>query len=206
MADLVGRVPPGRAGRLWLRRRLSTARHGVTLLDRKLRILRTEQERSHLRAERTEADWYARCRDAERWLAPSAALGGQREIRLASTTPTAEVEVVWDNTMNVSYPAEARCRPPETTGRERPAGTAALGPATDAYRAALAAAAAHAAAREACRIIDAEAAETRLRLRALTDRWVPRLDAALHTLTQQLEEAERAENTRLRRAATGGAP
>ncbi|HSO55578.1 MAG TPA: V-type ATPase, D subunit, partial [Actinomycetes bacterium] len=46
-------VPPGRAGRLWLRGRLATAERGLDLLDRKLRILRREQERLRLLERRT---------------------------------------------------------------------------------------------------------------------------------------------------------
>ena len=43
MAKLL-HMPPGRAGRLWLQHRLSTAQHGADLLDHKLGILRTERE------------------------------------------------------------------------------------------------------------------------------------------------------------------
>lgn len=46
-------VPPGRAGRLWLRRRLAAAERAVELLERKLRILRAEQDRLALLAQRT---------------------------------------------------------------------------------------------------------------------------------------------------------
>jgi vacuolar-type H+-ATPase subunit D/Vma8 len=42
---------------------------------------------------------------------------------------------------------------------------------------------------------------TRLRLRALADRWLPRLEGALALLVQRLEEAERAETVRTRWAA-----
>ena len=35
-------VPPGRAGRLWLTRRLQVARRGADLLNRKLQILQAE--------------------------------------------------------------------------------------------------------------------------------------------------------------------
>jgi V/A-type H+/Na+-transporting ATPase subunit D len=90
-----------------------------------------------------------------------------------------------------------------TTGHRR-ARRGAVGPqaADPAYRAgavaALQAGVAHAAAREACRIVDAEVVEARRRLRALTDRWVPRLETALTELTRQLEETERAETVRMR--------
>jgi V/A-type H+/Na+-transporting ATPase subunit D len=192
------RVPPGRAGRLWLRRRLDTAERGVALLDRKLRILRTEQERLRLLADRTASEWQARCREAESWLARAAVLGGQREIRLAAQPPTARVELVWGSVMGARYPVQAACRPPEPSASDRAPGTAALVDAAGAYRTALQAGVAHAAAREACRIVDAEVVEARRRLRALTDRWVPRLEAALTELTRQLEEAERAETVRMR--------
>ncbi|MGC9669785.1 V-type ATP synthase subunit D [Planosporangium sp. 12N6] len=197
MPDL-RRVPPGRAGRLWLRRRLDTAERGVRLLDRKLRILRTEQERLRQVAEQTGVAWQARCREAERWLARAAMLGGQREIRLATGAPTAEVTVEWGSVMGARYPLEATCRP---TGGQRVPGTVALDQAIAAHRAALQAAVAHAAATESCRVIDAEVAETRRRVRALGDRWIPRLTEALAALDQRLEETERAEQIRMRWAA-----
>jgi V/A-type H+/Na+-transporting ATPase subunit D len=72
-----------------------------------------------------------------------------------------------------------------------------------AYRNAMDAGVAHAAAVEACRIVNAEVAETRRRLHALSDRWVPRLESAITALTHQLEETERAETVRMRWAAEG---
>ena len=44
MSGLRG-LPPGRAGRLWLDRRLGAASHAASLLDRKLVILMVEQDR-----------------------------------------------------------------------------------------------------------------------------------------------------------------
>jgi V/A-type H+-transporting ATPase subunit D len=195
-------VPPGRAGRLWLRRRLDTAARGITLLDRKLRILRTEQERAALLAERTGAQWSQRCADADRWLARAALLGGDREIRLCTVPPVAEVTVTWGAVMGTRYPTGATCRPYQPTGTERPPGTAALTEAATAYAAALRAAVEHAAAVRSQHILDREVASTRLRLRALTDRWLPRLEGALSDLVQRLEEAEREETVRIRWAAT----
>lgn len=200
MAEL-RRVPQGRAGRLWLRRRLGTAEHAVDLLDRKVRILRTEQERLRMLAERTGAEWEARCRRAEQWLARAAALGGEREILLATIAPGAEVDIEWGSVMGARYPVRAHCRLPEPSGQERTPGTVALDEAVAAYREVVAAGMAHAVAQEACRVVDAEVAETRRRLRALTDRWVPRLDTAVHALDERLEENERAETTRIRWAA-----
>jgi V/A-type H+-transporting ATPase subunit D len=129
-------------------------------------------------------------------------LGGQREIRLTTGPPSAQADIEWGSVMGARYPLHARCRLPEPTGAERIPGTAALSEAIEAHRGAVAAAVAHAAAREACRIVDAEVTDTRRRLRALTDRWVPRLDAATHSLNERLEENERAETTRIRWAAS----
>lgn len=200
MPDL-RRVPPGRAGRRWLRHRLDTAERGVALLDRKLRLLRAEQERVRLLADRTGAEWRAACREAERWLARAAMLGGQREIRLATVPADAEVTVEWGSVLGVRYPVGATCRPAGPADGQRVPGSAALGEAVAAYRAALRAAAAHAAATEACRVVEAEVAATRRRVRALTDRWIPRLTAALVELDQRLAETERAEQLRMRWAA-----
>lgn len=200
MAEIRG-VPPGRAGRLWLRHRLGTAQRAVDLLDRKLRILLAEQARFRLLAARTEADWQAGCARAERLAARAAVLGQQRELRLAADPGPAEVELVWTTVMGARYPAEASCHIPEPPVGVRPAGTAALHQADQAYREALRAAVRHAAARESCRVVDAEVAQARRRLRALTDRWIPRLDAAAHALAERLEEDERADAVRLRWAA-----
>ena len=46
-------VPPGRAGRLWLQRRLETARRGAGLLDRKLRILQAQLDQARESAAQT---------------------------------------------------------------------------------------------------------------------------------------------------------
>ena len=50
-------MPPGRAGRLWLTRRLAVARRGADLLDRKLRILLSETARLRDAAARTATEW-----------------------------------------------------------------------------------------------------------------------------------------------------
>ena len=56
---ITARVPPGRAGRIWLRRRLATARRGRDQLDRKLRILQPELQRQRIRAARSHEEWAA---------------------------------------------------------------------------------------------------------------------------------------------------
>jgi V/A-type H+-transporting ATPase subunit D len=76
----------------------------------------------------------------------------------------------------------------------------ALAGARHAHRAALAAAVRQAAAAEAVRVIEAETLATRYRLRAIRDRWVPRLEQALAEVTFAIEELDRADAARLRLA------
>jgi V/A-type H+-transporting ATPase subunit D len=194
------RAPTGRAGRLWLRGRLRVAERGVDLLDRKLRILRREQERLALLVQRTGEDWERACREAETWLLRAALLGGQRALRLAADGPPADVTVAWRDTMGIRYPVEAAYVPPEQAAPTL-AGTAALAGAAAAHRAALAAAVRHAAATAAASTVDAEVTATRQRLRAIEDRWIPRLHAALTEVELALDELEHADGVRLRRAA-----
>jgi V/A-type H+-transporting ATPase subunit D len=198
------RVPPGRAGRLWLLRRLRGARLAGDLLDRKLRILQGEQARLRALARDTGAAWAAGWRAADRWGQRTAALAGRRELRLAATAPPVEVRVRWDTVMGLRHPAEATCRTPDPPAGARSPGTAAAVEAVGAYREAVRAAAAYAVARSACRAVENEVVATRRRRRAITQRWVPRLEAALRDHDRRLEEAERAEAVRLRWAGTRG--
>jgi V/A-type H+-transporting ATPase subunit D len=201
-------MPAGRAGRAWLRERLGTAERAAELLEAKLRVLRREQHRFGLRAQRTGAEWQAAWAEAQAWLLRAALLGGRRSIRAASTAAPAEVEVLWTAVMGVHHPRDAVVR-----GGERPAdaaspGSSALVLAVGATRAALEAAARHAVASEALRRFDEEVLATRRRLRALQERWIPRLEAALRDVELDFEETERAEGVRLRWATgmLGSAP
>ena len=60
---------------------------------------------------------------------------------------------------------------------------------------------AHAAAAAAVRVLEAEEGATRRRLRAIEDRWMPRLQQALVQIQLGLEEQEHAEGVQLRWAA-----
>ena len=195
------RVPPGRAGRLWLEGRLAVARRAANLLERKLRVLRQERERLAALHEQTAIAWEQSCVEAETWLLRAALLGGQAAIRHAIPRRPAEVRITWATTMGVRYPADARCALPpgddEDGGGTGP-DNAALTPTADAYRSALAAAARHAAARAALRTIDDELLATRRRVRAIEHRWIPRLESTLARIRLALEEEERAEGLRLR--------
>lgn len=187
-------VPPGRAGRLWLQRRLRVAGRGAELLDRKLRILRGELEVVRAEQARAGADW-DRCRaDAELWLLRASLLGGQRAIRLAADGGLADVTVSYASVMGVRYPSGASCAMPEAGTWDGPV----LSNTRWAHRAALAAAVRYAAATEAVRLVEAATLDTRYRVRAIKDRWVPRLERALAEVTLAIEEQEIADAARLR--------
>lgn len=189
-------VPPGRAGRLWLQRRLQVAQRGAELLDRKLRILRGETDRLRGPAEQAAAKWERCCADAGRWLQRASLLGGQRAIRLAAVGGAADVTVSYRIVMGVRYPAGASCVIPEPATWDGPV----LAGARLAQRTALEAAVRHAAAAEALRLVEAETLATQRRLRAIRERWIPRLEEALAQVTLALEEQEIADAARLRLA------
>jgi len=194
-------APPGRAGRLWLQRRLASAERGAALLDHKLRILRTERERFALLERRTCARWEDADREAAQWLLRAVILGGERSLRLAVPGAAAQVRVEWNQPMGVRYPAEASCTLPVERADAPPAGSGALVEARERYRRALEAAVQHAAAQAAVRVLEAEEHATRRRLRAIEERWVPRLREALAATQLRLDEEEHADGIRLRWAA-----
>lgn len=201
MPDLSG-IPPGRAGRHWLRRRLATAERGREQLDRKLRILFPEQQRLRIQAARVGAEWEAACADADAWLLRACLLGGQDAIRAASRVEPVGVEVHWTTTMGLSYPSAAHVTADGVQSMTLPPGNAALAPAAAAFRVALAAGVRAAAAQEAVRRVEAEIAVTRRRLRALDKHWLPTLHQELVRLELTLEQSEQEDGLRLRRAAT----
>jgi V/A-type H+-transporting ATPase subunit D len=194
----VRRLPPGRAGRLWLHRRLGVARRAATLLDQKLRILRREEERRVLVARRTGPEWERCYVEAEKWLLRAALIGGRSALRSAADRPAADVTITWASTMGVHHPAGGSCVIPARDPADPTPGGAALVEAVAAYERALDAAVHHAVAEAARRAIAAESATTRRRLRSVEQRWLPRLEEALAAVSHQLSEAERAEDVRLR--------
>jgi V/A-type H+-transporting ATPase subunit D len=202
------RVPPGRAGRLWLSRRRQTADRAADLLEQKRRALVGEQRRLRLLNERTETAWRDAVAEAERWIARAGVAGGERAIRQAAgrTPPTAAVDVRWRSTMGAVYPARVGCRLPDPGAPVSAGGTAALGPAAQAYREALEAGAQHAAARMALTRVENELGVTVRRLRVIQQRWIPTLDTALHDLTVRLDEREREDLVAVRWTRDRGGP
>jgi V/A-type H+-transporting ATPase subunit D len=195
-------VPPGRAGRLRLERRLQVARRGADLLDRKLRILQRELPRLRAEAASAARDWEQCAADADRWLLRAALLGGQRSIRLAGSDAPAEVDVTYGVTVGVRHPVACNCTFPAPRGWAGPT----IATARHAHEAALEAAARSAAASAALQIMETEAAATRLRLRAVKDRWIPLLEQARSEVALAIDEQERADGARLRLAARRTVP
>lgn len=186
-----------------MRSRLGTAEHGLSLLEKKLKILEQERDRLRASAELTRREWESACREARTWQLRAVLLGGERSIRLAAADRPAEVTVQWATAAGVRYPDHVECTLPPDTSRAI-IGSSAVVRARSAHRAALGAAGRHAAAVAALRAVERERTATRIRAQGLHRRRIPDLRAELVRVELALEEQERAENVRLRRAI--GAP
>jgi len=200
MSGLRG-LPPGRAGRLWLDRRLDAASHAASLLDRKLRILHAEQERCTQRAEEASASWVAVIGTAETWALRAALLAGAGAFDGFHDGEPAEVDLDWAALMGARYPSAGRVTLPSGVRSAGLPGSAAVDEAARTYREAARLAVEAAVALSAVRVVRAEVAATRFRKRAVEDRWMPRLQEAAAALDLALSEAESAEGIQLRLAA-----
>lgn len=193
------RVPPGRAGRIWLLRRLEVARRGADVLDQKRLTLLRERQRLAERLGAAAADWELAARAAAAWNARAQALAGQRRLRLAALhSGTATVTVTLRNVVGVLVPIDARFEPGGTPDFVALGGGASIAFAAQAHTEALSAAAVYAATRAAHEAIATELATTTLRLRAIEQRWIPDHEAALKTLELTLDENELADIARAR--------
>jgi V/A-type H+-transporting ATPase subunit D len=196
------------AGRLRLLARIELARRAAELLRSKEEALERERVRLEGHATRAAEVWGERCRSAAGALVRARMLGASDELSLLAATgpPPASVTADWQSSMGITYPGAVGSEP----GRDAVlTSTAALGPAVDAYRLALAAAATTAAASEAVRRLDAELASTRRRRRAVEDRLLPSLETDRHELDLHLDELDREEALRVRIAVehtSGGRP
>ena len=191
-------MPPGRAGRVWLQRRLTLAEASATLLEQKLKVLRTEESHYRLLAQRTGEEWDEACRSAETALLRAALIGGQRGLRAGVDGQPAQVTVTWAIKMGTRHPESATCSWPEADSDVAGLPDVAVVGARGLLREAATAAVRHAAASEAHSAISREMALTSHRLRAVEDRWLPRLTESLRVLDLALDESERAEGARLR--------
>lgn len=197
------RIPPGRAGRLWLRERLTAAHKAADLMDHKRRELEAELSRVRTIAAEREQTWTEASREAAEWLRRVDAVGAERSIRLASSLldQQAQVELEWRQVMGVRYAADYDMRLPSASSLESLSGGAALAPALAAYRHAAEAAVAHAVARSAVERILRDIERTKRRQRALELRAIPAHERALAALELALDEKSREEAVSARWAA-----
>jgi V/A-type H+-transporting ATPase subunit D len=193
------RPPAGRAGRLWLVRRLAVARRGQDVLEQKRRALLHRLDQLEAQLEEARRDWRREATEAETWWQRAAVLSGERPLELASGSQRgeAEVRVVWRNTLGVVHPDTVDVSVP--AGELFPAGgSAALAYAAQAHGRALEAAARLGAVQTAHRRAAAELRSTTQRLRAIERRWVPEHERALASLELALDEADREDAARVR--------
>ena len=186
------RIPPGRAGRLWLLRRLDVARRGADVLDQKRQTLLREQERLAKRLAETTTEWEWRAVAAAEWNTRALTIAGPRRLLLSAfhRAARAEVSVEWRNTIGVVVPASASVKVGASPDFVALGGGSTVALAARAHERALAAAAAYAAARMAHDAISAELATTTRRVRAIERRWIPQHEAELARLELRLEEVE----------------
>jgi V/A-type H+-transporting ATPase subunit D len=193
------RVPPGRAGRLWLLRRLGVARRGHDVLEQKRRALLRQLERLDGLLEDARREWDESARAAELWWQRAAVLAGERllELACAAAPRYADVRLTWRNSLGVVYPSDATVSLP--VGELFPTGgSAALAYAAQAHRRALDAAAQLGVTERAHARTAAELRATTQRLRAIERRWIPEHEQALLELELALDEGEREEASRHR--------
>ncbi len=194
------RAPPGRAGRLWLVRRLEVARRGVEVLDQKRQTLLREQQRLSESLARSARDWELKAREASAWNDRALAIAGERRLRLAGCRAAGRcaVEVEWRNALGTAFPAGATVRYGLAPDLVALGGGSAIALAAAAHEVAAAAGAEHAAARAAYDAITAELTATTRRQRAIERRWIPEHEAALRRLELALDEREREDIARVR--------
>lgn len=188
------RVPPGRAGRLWLLRRLEVGRRGAEVLEQKRGTLLRERLRLAGELADATADWERASAAAAAWNARASAAAGPRAMRLVALRQggTATVTVTRQNVVGVVIPVSAVVEG-NTPAADASTGGAAVRLAAEAHAEALFAAAAVGALGAAHEAIETELGRTVRRLRAIEHRWLPAHEAELRRLELALEESERAD-------------
>ena len=194
------RPPPGRAGRIWLERRLDVARRGADVLDQKRRSLLALLRELEGQRAAARADWRSAALAAHQELGRALGLAGYRQVELAvlHTGEDAEAVVDWRNRLGVMVPELRSIDPGGRTDLASLGGSAAISTAASAHRHALRCAARYAAVSEAYGRVTVELGVTARRVRAIERRWVPEHEAARARLGLALEEAEREDGARAR--------
>ena len=194
------RAPPGRAGRIWLVRRLETARRGAELLDRKRQALLREQARVRQEAADARQGWEDAAALLTLWSARAAMLDGAGRLELLArhVEQPASLRLAWSNLMGARIPSIERITVPDPPPLSALGGSSAAVLLARAACEATRAAARHAAAERAQAEISAELARAARRLRALQDRWIPQHEQALAKLDLALDESQREQAARVR--------
>ncbi|HTP18538.1 MAG TPA: V-type ATP synthase subunit D [Solirubrobacteraceae bacterium] len=194
------RIPPGRAGRTWLLRRLDVAHRGAELLDRKRQVLLAEQSRVRAQADQARGDWLRAASQLEIWTERAGLVDGELRLELLArhAQARASLELSWTNLMGAQLPRAEAIEIPQ------PPPLSALGASSAAVLLARAgaeaarAAARYAIAQRADAELSAELGRAARRLRALRDRWIPQHEQALAALDLTLDEAQREQAIRIR--------
>ena len=194
------RIPPGRAGRVWLVRRLQIARHGAELMDRKRTALLAEHAHLTVEAAAARVAWEDAARQVARWSTRAAVLDGTGHLELLARHVRGEavLELEWSNLMGARLPAARTVSVPDPP----PLSALGAGSATvvlaGVCREATIAGARLAVAERAQSELAAELARAARRLRALRDRWIPQHEQALQRLDLALDESQREQAVRVR--------
>jgi V/A-type H+/Na+-transporting ATPase subunit D len=192
------RHPAGRAGRPWLAHRLEVARRGAELLADKQRALMREHARLEPLLAQARSDWELRAREAERWLARAAMLGGERQLDFLPSA-LAQLTVSWRTILGVRCPADPQLELPSERELVPAGASAAVYGAATAHRRALKAAVRVGVAERALERIQTDLRATTLRRVAIERRWIPAHERALAALELGLDEVEREDSARVRR-------
>ena len=198
------RVPPGRAGQLWLRRRIAVAERGLDVLRRKQHLLHEERDRRAGALDAGSGQWEEACAAAELWMRRALDAAGHQQMPLiAGDAEPAAVDVAWAQVMSVHLPASVRVTVPPSLVIRTAAlgGSAAFDRAAEHAAVAVQAGVTVAAATAALAALDGELASTARRIRLLQRRRLPELRTALDESTRRLEESERNDGVLARWAA-----
>lgn len=187
------RIPPGRAGRLWLVRRLEIARRGAELLDRKRQALLREQARVRIEAAEARREWEAAAAEVTLWTARAWMLDGTGRLELLAryVEGPASLEVSQSNLMGARLPSVQRITIPDPPPLSALGGSSATVLLARACCEATRAAARCAVALRAEQEVAAELGRAARRLRAVQERWIPQHEQALARLDLALDESQR---------------
>lgn len=194
------RVPPGRAGRVWLIRRLQVARRGAELLERKRTALLAERVAVRSEVAAARLAWEDAARQVACWSARATVLDGTERLELLSRHVRGEavLELRWSNLMGARLPSARTLSLPDPPPLSALGASSAGVVLAGACREATLVAARLAVAERAQSELGAELARAARRLRALRDRWIPQHERALQRLDLALDESQREQAVRVR--------